>query len=111
MPTNGQSSVNDLFVHGLQCLTNGEFDKAIADFSAVIRLEPQHVEAHIRRCAAYADAGDLDMAIVDGTQAIRLSPLNPEAYCMRAAARQKRGDVKGGVKDYGEAIRLNADYA
>ena len=49
-------------------------DKAIADYTEAIRLNPKDAAAHCDRGRAYADKGDLDKANADYTEAIRLDP-------------------------------------
>jgi formylglycine-generating enzyme required for sulfatase activity len=54
----------------------GEYDKAIADCTEAIRLDPKHVEAYHNRGVAYWNKGEYDKAIADFTEAIRLEPTN-----------------------------------
>src|SRR5213595_440082 len=53
---------------------SAEYDKAIADYDEVIRLDPKDVFAYIYRGCAYDDKGDYDKAIADYDEAIRLDP-------------------------------------
>ena len=89
----------------------GEFDKAIADFTEAIRLDPRRAEAYWGRAHAYAKKGEFDKAIADFTEAIRLDPRHAEAYCGRAYAYAKKGEFDKAIADYTEAIRLNPKYA
>ena len=52
----------------------GDHDKAIADFTEAIRLNPKDAEAYYSRGGAYGEKGDYDKAIADFTEAIRLNP-------------------------------------
>ena len=62
----------------------GEYDKAIADFTEAIRLEPETISRRIEyRGDAYAEKGEHDKAIADFTEVIRLDPKFAEAYCNR----------------------------
>ena len=51
-----------------------EYDKAIADFSEAIRLDPKSATAYDRRAGAYEAKGNYDQAIADFTEAIRFDP-------------------------------------
>src|SRR5213082_1238932 len=53
---------------------SAEYDKAIADYDEVIRLDPKDVSAYIYRGCAYHGKGDYDKAIADYDEAIRLDP-------------------------------------
>ena len=52
----------------------GDHDKAIADFTEAIRLNPKYAEAYYNRGFAYGKKGDHDKAITDYTAAIRINP-------------------------------------
>ena len=52
----------------------GDHDKAIADFTEAIRLNPNDAEAYYSRGCEYFEKGDHDRAIADFTEAIRLNP-------------------------------------
>ena len=56
----------------------GEFDKAIADYTESIRLNPQRAETYWGRGHAYAEKGEFDKAIADFTESIRLDPRHAE---------------------------------
>jgi tetratricopeptide (TPR) repeat protein len=51
-----------------------DYDRAIADYSEALRLDPQFALAFYNRSLAYRDKGDKDRAIDDYVQAILLDP-------------------------------------
>jgi tetratricopeptide (TPR) repeat protein len=51
-----------------------DYDRAIADFSEAIRIDPKFAVAFYNRSAAYRDKGDGERSIDDYIQAIRLDP-------------------------------------
>ena len=55
-------------------IEKGDYDKAIAECSGAIRLDPNYAEAYYKRGLAYGNEGDYDKAIADYTEAIRLDP-------------------------------------
>ena len=87
------------------------FDRAIADFSSAIKLEPGSAAAHVARGTVHFDKLELDRAIADYDTAIRLDPASAKARFMRGYARFSKGDVDRALTDYAEAIRLKPDYA
>jgi tetratricopeptide (TPR) repeat protein len=68
-----------------------EHDRAIADFTAALRLRPDS-EAFNNRGIAHAAKGEHDKALADFTEAIRLRPLGVKAYLNRAQAYAERGE-------------------
>jgi tetratricopeptide (TPR) repeat protein len=84
----------------------GDLDRAIADYSEAIRLDPKYAVAYYNRAIAYKAKGDLDRAIADYNEAIRLEPKDARAYDYRGYAYQAKGDLDRAIADYNEAIRL-----
>jgi tetratricopeptide (TPR) repeat protein len=50
-----------------------DYDRAIADYTEAIRLDPNSVGAYFGRAGAYSDRGDVDRAMADYTAAQRLA--------------------------------------
>jgi tetratricopeptide (TPR) repeat protein len=76
---------------GVAWAGKGEFDKAIADYTEAIRLDPKYAAAFYNRGMAWDDKGDNDKAIADYTEAIRLDPKLAAAYNNRGMAWEGRG--------------------
>ena len=87
------------------------YDRAIADYTQAIRLEPDNAFAYTSRGVAYAGKGDYDRAIADHTQAIRLNPNFANAYSNRGIAYAYKGDYDRAIADHTQAIRLNPNFA
>ncbi|MDR1898454.1 MAG: tetratricopeptide repeat protein [Treponema sp.] len=87
------------------------YDRAVADFSRAIRLDPNDAKAYNSRGVAYDSKGEYDRAIADYNQAIRLDPNNASAYNNRGNAYYAKGEYDRAIDDYGRAIRLDPDYA
>ncbi|HSQ55508.1 MAG TPA: tetratricopeptide repeat protein [Gemmata sp.] len=85
----------------------GEWDKAIKDYSEVIRLAPKDPNGYYQRGCARGEKRELKEAIEDFTEAIRLDPNNAAAYSMRGNSKVWARDFPNGVKDLDRAIRLN----
>lgn len=90
-------------------LSLGEYDRAIADYSTVIRLLPgeSRGEALCDRGLAYRDKGDLGAALADFDEAIRRWPRYARAWCERGTTHAERGDYKQALADLTEARRLD----
>jgi tetratricopeptide (TPR) repeat protein len=72
-------AVDALCLKGLMCLGDGQNDKAIAAYSAAIKLDPKYSFSYLGRGDAYLAKGDLDRALLDYERAARLDPENDAA--------------------------------
>ena len=78
---------------GLAHYDKEDYDRAIADFTQAIRLDPKFGKAYDARANAYSDKGDHDRAIADYNEAIRIDSANPRAFnnrCDELAQRAAR---------------------
>lgn len=117
----------------------GDFGRAIADFTELILLNPTSAAAHkLRGRALFASALDvggiegnfdnvlvrmpggqitdeqarvLGQAIEDFTQAIRLDPSNAAAYRERGRANVAVGNLDLAMADFSRAIRIDPNFA
>ena len=82
-----------------------EYDKAIANYTDAIRLDPYLAEAYNNRGGAYYIKEDYGKAIADYTETIRLNPNNAKMYVNRGLAYCKEGEYYKTIADFTEAIR------
>ena len=80
-------------------------EKAIADCTEAIRLNPKEADAYFTRGSAYEKKGDYEKAIADYTEAIRLDPKSAVSCVGRAVAYLGKRDWDKAVSDCTEAIR------
>src|SRR5262245_21494549 len=59
---------------GMAWRDQADFDRAIADFDAAIRLDPNSALAYAHRGTAWQNKGNYQRVIADLTEAIRLDP-------------------------------------
>ncbi len=100
-----------LLCRGFAYGTKGDMDKAVADFTEAIRLDPKSPEAHFNRGNAFLRKGDLDKAIADFTESIRLDPRHAETFGGRGSSCRLKGNYDKAIADYTEAIRLAPVYS
>ena len=85
---------------------NGDYDRAIEDFSAFIHKYPNSDTGFNERGLSYAKKGEYDRAIADYTEAIRLwlnrEPVGP--YINRGSAYEKKGELDKALADFREAF-------
>jgi tetratricopeptide (TPR) repeat protein len=92
---------------GLEALSSGDFDLAIASFDQILHRDSKDAWAYASRGAAYDRTGDHDRAIADFTDAIRVCPTYASAYFCRGAGYFKKREIGRAITDFSEAIRLN----
>jgi tetratricopeptide (TPR) repeat protein len=88
-----------------------DYDRAIADYAQVIRLDPKHAFAYSYRGSAYRHKGEYDRAIADFDQAIKLDPKLVYAYNNRGNVYFLKGEYERAIADYDQAIRLDPKHA
>lgn len=83
------------------------YDHAIADFDKALGIEPNNVDALIRRGDAYSQLGNTGHALVDLDRAVDLAQDNPFAYLARGIVYGRQGDNRRARADYDAALRLD----
>ena len=96
---------------GLIWKSKGETDKAIADFTDAIRLDPKDASLYVDRGGAFHDKDEIDKAIADQTAAIRIDPQHAWAYAYRAGGWLKKNDFDKAIADLTEALRISPKYS
>ncbi|MGQ0533200.1 MAG: tetratricopeptide repeat protein [Caulobacteraceae bacterium] len=96
---------------GVTHLRRREAQAALADFDAVLSLDPRHAEAHLNRGAALVQLGQNGPAVAAITEALGLGVREPhKAYFNRGAAREALGDIRGAYEDYSTALEIQPDW-
>lgn len=96
---------------GVTYMRRQENEQALADFDAVIALQPRHPEAQVNRGAALLQLRRYGPAIASFTEALGLGVQEPyKAYFNRGAAREALGDVRGAYEDYNTALDIYPDW-
>ncbi len=85
----------------------GQHDKAIADFTEAIKLNPRKALNFYLRAHAWLEKSEFNKAIADFTEAIKLDPREARFRTRRAFAWSEHGDHAEAIADYDEAIRLD----
>jgi tetratricopeptide (TPR) repeat protein len=96
-----------------ECVASGdtwysrqEFDKAIDDYNAALKLDPRYAPAYTSRARAWMLKHYRDREIADYDAAIKLEPGNAMFRVARAEAWSARGMHEAAMADYAEALRL-----
>jgi tetratricopeptide (TPR) repeat protein len=89
----------------------GDQQGAIADYTEVLRIAPDHDVAYNNRGLVYYDLGNREAAIADFEQAIQQNSHSYIAYCNRGFVKSELGDKLGAIEDYSFALHINPDYS
>ncbi len=84
-----------------------DYDKAVAEYTEVLRQNPQDVSALKYRCTTFNTKKDFAHAIQDMNTLIALFPTEPRAFEQRGFIYFNAKDYANSLRDYSEAIRLN----
>jgi tetratricopeptide (TPR) repeat protein len=112
IPLLSDEGASSYAIRGSAYLQTGELDKAIADLSRSIQLDPRDrcACAHLQRAAAYLKQGDARRGFADLAQATRLAPDSPMSYLTRGIFLAERGDHAAAVADLSRAIELGPGF-
>ncbi len=93
------------FSQGLTALDNQDYQKAVTNFTAAIRLNTQSADAYFNRGLAYLNTGDYEAAIADYTKSIQYNPA-ADAYYNRGLSYEYNGNYQLAADDYRAAVRI-----
>lgn len=85
----------------------GNYDQAITDATAALKISPGMHQAHHQRGVAWANKGDFDRAIADFDAALLLKPNDPVVHHARAVEYAVKGDYPRAIADFDAALRLD----
>jgi lipoprotein NlpI len=88
-----------------------DYDRAIADYSEAIKLDPKNAVAFYDRGLAYYSKQDYDHAIADYSVAIKLDPKDAWAFDARGLTYYDKQDFDRAIADYSVAIKLDPKNA
>ncbi|MEQ1866134.1 MAG: tetratricopeptide repeat protein [Micropepsaceae bacterium] len=89
----------------------GDYQNAVDDATAAIKLQPDNPDAYVLRAAVYLAFNEFDKAIADYGAALMRRPNDAVALAGRANAFVQSGDSARAIADYNEVIRLRPDDA
>lgn len=103
-------TAEDYCARGWAYIKKKDYDKAIADNTEAIRLDPNCFLAYINRGIAYFNKNDLDQAQTDFTKAAPLAPGSAISYYYLGVIFYNKKDLNASVESYTEAIRRDSKY-
>ena len=87
-----------------------DYERAIADQTEALRLDPKNANAYLSRAGDYRMKDENDRALADYTDGLRLQPADVNALVFRGHIYLDRHDYDLAIADYTEALRLSPRY-
>lgn len=85
----------------------GDLDRAIADLTKAVELQPTDLKVRLMRAALAVKQKDYTLAVADCEVALQ-AEANQQAYSLRGDCRLATGDLEGALADFEAAQRLDA---
>ncbi|MFI5458071.1 MAG: tetratricopeptide repeat protein [Isosphaerales bacterium] len=96
---------------GIACRKLKQWDKALADHSKAIELDPTFALTWFNRGWAYAGLKQWDKALADHSKAIELDPKLAHAWTHRGVVYNELGQWDKALADHSRAIELDPKFA
>ena len=96
---------------GLEHEQRGNLDRALADYTKTIDLDPKHSRAYNLRGNVYQAKGEFERALADHSKAIALDLNFAEAYLNRGTDHLYKGDLDRAMADSTTATELDPKAA
>lgn len=94
-------------LRGIRWGEKADYDRAIADHGAALKLDPNVRLANYYRGKAYSHKGEFDLAIADFDAAARLRVDDPVVYHARGVELAVKGDYARAIADFDRALQLD----
>jgi hypothetical protein len=97
-------SATELQTQGRRAYKQGDFDRALHDFTRAIGRQPT-VQLYDYRAATHAQLGNLSHALQDAKSAIRTAPQDPTGYLRAGKVLMSMDKAKVALDIYGHGLR------
>jgi lipoprotein NlpI len=92
---------------GVEFAAKNDYDRAIADYDAALRLDPKLTDAMHNRGIAWAHKGNPERAIAEFDAALKINPKDAGVLHSRAVELTVQGDYARALADYDAVLRLD----
>lgn len=87
----------------------GEYNRAISDYNAALKIDPDFAVALNNRAWAYFKSGRGLTGLPDVEKSLALNPLSEHTWDTRAHIRQIMGNFTGAFEDYEKAVQVGGE--
>lgn len=86
--------------------TQQNWGAAFGAYGKAVELDPQNLQARVKRGQLLFDSGQLEDALADIEAVLAVDPENPDALALRGAVQARRGELKAAVLDVEAALAI-----
>ncbi len=106
-----EQTINAYFERGNNFHSAKNYDKAISDYTSVVKLNPNNAAYYDVRGSVYYNQKKYDLALADYNQALKLNPENADYYNVRANIYYDQKQYELAIADYTQALKLKPSLA
>ncbi len=100
------------YLHRARCYqADGEWDKTIADCTAILRIDLRNAAAYSMRGACRCYKREYDKALADCNQALAIDPNCADAYVNRGDIELQKHELDKALADCDKGLRLDPKFA
>lgn len=101
---------SDITNNGVVWSKKGERDKAIADYSKAVEIDPRNYMAYTNRGNVWKDKGEWDKAIAAFSKALSSNPQGAEAYYGRGVCEREKREYDKSLADFSSAVKNDSKH-
>ena len=106
-----RDNVDEIYKRAREFDANGDFEKAVVQYSSIIERNPNDAIAYENRCWAYYRLNKLEHAISDCTSALEINPDFSDALAKRCFTYQKMDENEKAIEDCTQVMTMDTSYA
>jgi tetratricopeptide (TPR) repeat protein len=99
----------ELCARGIMYYEQKDYERAMVNLDAAIRLDPDYGDAYIDRALIYYDSGDTGRAMMDIDRVLTIEPGNLEALVLRGKWRAGNGEREEAIQDLEKALAVGLE--
>ncbi|MGJ3249826.1 MAG: DnaJ domain-containing protein [Elainellaceae cyanobacterium] len=101
----------EFYQQGIEKTRAGDYQRALADYTQAIKLNPNLAEVYDQRGFVYYRLKDYSAAFADYSQALHINPKLASVYYHRGLTRFALGYSQTAIEDYTQAIHHDPNHA
>jgi tetratricopeptide (TPR) repeat protein len=103
----GDTEIDALFANGVQEMTEGKWDEAVATFSRIIAKKPDFAEGWNKRATVYYLKGEYEKSLADCDEVMKRNPYHYGALSGYGMIYGQLGQPQRALESYEQALGVN----